>query len=278
MELKENTFPSRNSDSLSESGIRKYLDPSLSRLRFSVHQKIDSTNNALKPAAVDGEDEGLVCVAESQTAGKGRKGRTFFSPNGTGIYMSILLRPTFSALTASLLTAAAAAAVADSIEAIPGGEFFPGIKWVNDIFLDGKKVCGILTEASLSVENSGLQYMIVGIGINVVDPPGGFPEEIAPIVGSLFGKSTVPYDTRNRLIADILKRFMDYYAHLEERSFFEPYKNRLFFLGHNITLLTPYGRESAKALDITKDCHLVVMTEKNELKELDSGEISIFPY
>ncbi|MDO4960439.1 MAG: biotin--[acetyl-CoA-carboxylase] ligase, partial [Eubacteriales bacterium] len=148
---------------------------------------IDSTNTAVKARAAAEPGEGLIIIARQQTAGRGRMGRRFHSPMGTGVYMSILLRPKMPASDAVHITAAAAVAAAEAIEEVcpaigPGGV---QIKWVNDLFLDDKKICGILTEAGISVENTYLEYAVLGLGFNIRTPEGGWPEEIKDTAGSL---------------------------------------------------------------------------------------------
>ena len=148
-------------------------------------QLVSSTNTLLRQRAEAGEPEGLALVAAAQTAGRGRRDHTFFSPPDTGLYLSFLVRPQLSAKDALLLTTCAAAAVALAIEDCAG---VPAeIKWVNDVFCRGKKVCGILTEGALDLETGGLQYAIVGIGVNCFPPEGGFPEDL-PEAGSVFAE------------------------------------------------------------------------------------------
>lgn len=266
---------SSDSDQLSEVVIQKFLGGQKSDFDITVCKTVDSTNEVLKKLALEGKKEGTVIVAERQSMGKGRKGRNFHSPSDSGIYMSILLRPSFSVMTASLLTSAAVTAVAEAIEAV--ADVKADIKWVNDILIRGKKICGILTEASLSLENNGLDYVIVGIGINVKDPEDGFPQEIEAVAGSIFGKNTCNGDVRNRLVAEVLKRLIDYYRHLEEKTFWENYKKRLFFLGKEITVISATESKTARALDITENCRLIVRYGDGSVKELDNGEISIKP-
>ncbi len=249
--------------------FRKGSDP----LDIRVYPSVGSTNDVLKEAALAGAKEGTVVTAEKQTAGKGRSGRRFFSPEKSGIYMSILLRPSFAAETASLLTTAAAAATALAVEEVCGKS--PGIKWVNDLFLDGRKICGILTEAAMSVENNGLEYVIVGIGLNIDRPDGDFPDEIREIAGAVYSRHEAGTEVRNRLIASILDHFFEYYRHMDERAFAEVYRERLFFLGDTIEILCPEGIEEAVAVDITDDCYLIVEDRFGRRKELCSGEIRI---
>ncbi|MEA4831416.1 MAG: biotin--[acetyl-CoA-carboxylase] ligase [Oscillospiraceae bacterium] len=267
-----------DTDMVSASGIKKYLDDRASHLRIEVYKTIGSTNDEAKKLALSGEPDGKVIVAEEQTAGRGRKGRSFFSPGGTGVYISILLRPKIPVSVSSLLTTAAAVAVAGAVEQLSGRE--TQIKWVNDIWMDGKKICGILTEASMSLESGGLDFAVVGIGVNITMPESGFPDELSSIASSVFGASGHPNDIRNRLAAEILNCFMPYCDNLEERSFLFEYRKRLFILGREITVVgsgeNAYRR--AHALDIDDDCHLLVRYEDGTTASLSSGEISILPY
>ncbi len=243
-------------------------------LDIHVYQTVDSTNEVLKRAALsDHAPEGTVILAEEQTAGKGRKGRSFFSPPKTGVYLSILLRPDFPAKTASLLTIAAAEAAAEAMEET--FDISPDIKWVNDLYLKGRKIAGILTEASMSVENNTLDYVIVGIGINLCFPENGFPDELSDIAGAVFSSSDEREDRRNPLIASILDRFFEYYSHIEERGFIEEYRKRLFFLGKKVEVIGSGKKRLVTAIDINDDCHLLVLDEKGNKTELSSGEISI---
>ena len=134
---------------LSEDGIRRHLKHQ--ELKLQVYKTITSTNTVLKALAAEGAPAGLALIAGEQTAGRGRMGRSFYSPADSGLYLSLLLRPNVSAVEATRLTACAAVAVAETIEELSGRP--AQIKWVNDIFVDGRKVCGILTEASVDCEN-----------------------------------------------------------------------------------------------------------------------------
>ena len=177
---------SHEDDLLSASGIRRFL-PADAPLLPTVRKSLDSTNAEALRRAVDGAPEGTVIVAEEQTAGRGRRGRSFFSPAGTGIYLSILVRPALAAERAHLLTCSAAVAVAEAIEACAGVD--ASIKWVNDVYCRGKKVAGILTEGSFDLEGGVLQHAVVGIGVNVRPPHAGFPAEIAERAGAVLPAS-----------------------------------------------------------------------------------------
>ena len=136
--------------------------------------------------------------AGMQTQGRGRLGRSFFSPSDSGLYMSILLRPDMAAADAVKITTAAAVSVALAVEKVSDQK--PDIKWVNDIYINGRKICGILTEASFSMESGGLDCAVLGIGVNTYEPEGGFPEAIRDIAGPIFHERKS--DMRNRIAAD----------------------------------------------------------------------------
>lgn len=170
-------------DVLSAEAVAACLDKSAG-FALEYTEEIDSTNNRARALAEAGCDEWTVVLAESQTAGRGRLGRQFYSPKGGGIYMSVVVRPDCEVQYANMLTLAAAAAVVEAIEAVC--DIKAQIKWVNDIFVNMRKVCGILTEASVGLEEQRLRYAVVGIGINVAPPPGGFPEALADIATSIY--------------------------------------------------------------------------------------------
>ena len=259
------------SDELSEDGIARHLRNKALKLR--VYKTISSTNTVLKGLAAEGAPEGLVLLSEEQTAGRGRMGRSFYSPPGSGLYLSLLLRPDMQAVDATRLTACAAVAVAESIEALSGRE--TQIKWVNDIFVDGRKVCGILTEASVDCESGMMHYVIIGIGVNTHVPDGDFPEEIRNIAGAAFGAGPVP-ELRCRLAAGILDRLTDYAKDPGAPSIFDGYKRRSLVLGKHIDILSP-GREpvGAEAVDLAEDYSLLARLPDGSTRRLSSGEVSV---
>ena len=263
---------SPDSDVLSKQGIEKALGESVSAFDVKVYRTITSTNTVLKEMAANGVGEGTVLVASEQTAGRGRMNRRFVSPSGTGLYLSILLRPKRHAGEALFITTAAAVAVAQTVEEVSGRH--AGVKWVNDVFLNGKKICGILTEASLDMESGGLEYAVCGIGVNVFPPDGGFPDEIKDIAGAVFDVRPSG-DIRNRMAAGILKRFMAYYRSLPEHPFFEEYKRRSVTVGERVTVLGRGEPRSAVALAIDGECRLVVRYDDGSEEALNSGEISV---
>ena len=264
---------SSRSDVLSAAGVEKYLKNQ--SLKIRVVDTVDSTNAAMKRMAAEGAPQGSVLIANQQSAGRGRMGRSFFSPPGTGIYMSLLLRPRMDAQRATLVTASAAVAVAEAIEQLSGEPV--QIKWVNDVLFHGRKVCGILTEAAMDFESGLIDYVVLGIGVNTAVPAEGFPAELQSIAGAAFGVDPVP-ELRCRLAAEILNRFMGYYACLGSRACYEAYKSRSVVLGKDVQLLSP-GREalSARVLDIDEDFALVVRTADGQVQRVNAGEISLRP-
>ncbi|MBE6868417.1 MAG: biotin--[acetyl-CoA-carboxylase] ligase [Ruminococcus albus] len=259
-----------SADMLSAAGIEKYLTDN-SGISLTVYKETDSTNTRLRELATEGAPEGTAVIAGMQTGGKGRLGRKFFSPSDTGLYMSILLRPEMTAADAVRITTAAAVAVADAVEKISGRK--ADIKWVNDVYIDGRKICGILTEAAFSLENGGLDYAVCGIGINVYEPEGGFPEDIKDIAGAVL--DTPADDVRNRLAALVLENFMNYYNKLSENSFLQGYQSRLMWRGEDINLIRGSEITPAKLIDADEKCRLLVKYEDGTEDTISSGEISI---
>ena len=257
---------------LSAESINKYLESDL--FDINVYNIVDSTNSMLKIQAEAGAPEGRVIVAEHQTHGRGRRGRSFYSPENTGIYMSLLLRPKISAHESLSITTCAAVAVAQAIEM--NSEKQAKIKWVNDIFVDDRKVSGILAEASIDLESAGLKYAILGIGINVFAPNEGFPDELENISTSIFMEQEYSAERRSKLIGDILKIFMSYYRNIGEKPFFQEYKNRSLILNKEISVINgPNDARKAIALDIDEEFHLKVRYDNGETEYLNSGEVSI---
>lgn len=263
---------SPDSDILSPQGIRRFLKPEYRDLDLTVLPTAPSTNALVREKANQGRPEGCVIVACEQTDGRGRYGRQFFSPVDSGVYLSLLLRPTaYSPQQATCLTAAAAAAMCQAIEAVTGQQ--PGIKWVNDIFLHGKKVCGILTEAAVGLETGTLNYMVLGAGVNLYPPAEGFPEEIQSIAGSVLERSCP--EAKNRLVGEFLNRFWDFYTHPECRTYLEDYRSRSLAIGQNVTVLSAGRAVSAYAYGIDDDFRLLVRYENGDTEALSYGEIRI---
>ena len=262
----------KDSDVLSVRGIRSHLSDRCAKLRPEVFVSVDSTNSVCIRKARKGENEGYVAVAGAQTAGRGRRGRSFYSPADSGLYMSILLHPEgYSSTQILRLTTAAAVAVSEAIEALSGKE--ADIKWVNDIFVDGRKVCGILSEAICSVPDGKLEYVVVGIGINAYAPAGGFPEEIKETAGCVFDEPAV--GLKDRLVAEVLDRFMACYDDLLGDYCYDEYCSRSLVIGKDIMVLKEDSSVKAHVLDLDKDFGLMVRYPDGSEEVLRSGEISI---
>jgi len=263
--------------------IEAYLQKHTSKLKIRVEQEVTSTNLILKQQGQDGAPEGTVLIACRQTAGKGRLGRSFYSPEETGIYMSLLLRPAIRAQDSLLITTAAAVAVAEAIEKVTGVE--TGIKWVNDIYCRGRKVVGILTEGSLKAGTDQLSYAVLGIGINLWEPNGGFPEEIKKIAGSVLTESFQPdkmekEQLRCRLAAEILNQFMMIYPQLTEKKFMNAYRKRSLLIGRKVQLMqadhaADLELPPVRVVDVGDDAQLIVELPDGSLKEVSSGEVSV---
>lgn len=257
-------------DILSSYSIKQHLKNP--HLDISVFSSVTSTNTILKEMAEQGAKESTVIIAEEQTAGRGRTGKQFYSPKGTGIYISILLRPDIPAEESLFLTTSAAVATARAIEDVSDKRAL--IKWVNDIYLEDKKTCGILTEGAFNVETGKLDYAIVGIGINVCIPDGGFPDNIKDIATAIFDKQTDSINKRSILIANLLDYFMEYYKDFKSKSYVKEYIERSMIIGKTITVIEGSKTSVAKAIDIDKNCRLKVQFEDGTTKWLSSGEVS----
>lgn len=238
-----------------------------SNISLSVYDCVDSTNTLLKKSAISGKAEGEVIIALSQTAGRGRYDRKFYSDKG-GIYMSILLRPK-TPVDPALLTAALAVAVSDAIEETANTK--TQIKWVNDLLINNKKVCGILCEGGFSGSDS---FIIVGIGINAYPPENGFDDEIQKIAGTVFD-SPLPAICE-KLTAKVIDNVFYQYQNLEKRDFLNKYRAQNIVLGKDVSILKQ-GEicDHGRVLEIDDNCHLKVKLLNGEIVTLSSGEVSV---
>lgn len=262
---------SKSNDIYSAQSIKNYLNSD--KINIDIREELDSTNTQLKLLAQKGEKEGYVLIANKQISGRGRRGHTFFSPD-SGLYMSVLLRPTISASDSLLITTAAAVAVARAIEKVSDKKC--EIKWVNDIYSGGKKLCGILTEASIDFEGGTLDYAVLGIGVNLSDPKGGFPEEIENIAASVFGKREYTNKEKSILTAEILNEFFEFYSSLSEKEYMKEYVERSFLIGKEVDILIGGKKvDEAIVIGIDSDAHLLVKYKNGETKALFSGDVSV---
>lgn len=258
-----------SNDLISEQAIRPYLKTKALGKKLDVYREIDSTNSFTKEAAHYGAVHGTTVIAEIQTGGKGRLGRKFYSPLGMGVYMSVIIRPKLSIDSSLLVTSCAAVAVAQAIERV-APELECQIKWVNDIYINGRKVCGILTEASIDVEQGGLEYAVIGIGINVQN--SSFPEELANTATSI--KMEIHHNvSRNMLAAEVLNCLEEQLEHIDDGEFMKEYVRRSNVIGKKITVTQGDDLFTADCFGIDSKGRLLVRCENGEEKAVGSGTI-----
>ena len=262
---------STSSDVLSSEGIRLYLNEEFKNIPITVYKTIESTNSQAKLLAVQNTKHGTSIIAEEQTMGRGRFGRSFFSPSDSGVYMSIILKPKLNIENSVLITTAAAVAVCKAIEKFVNDK--PRIKWVNDIFIGDRKVCGILTEAVTNFESGMMDSVILGIGINVKTKNIDFPIELQSTAGSIFDNND--NFIRNQLSAEIINNVLEVSENLENKSFMSEYKERSMILGENILYNKNNNWYEGYALDIDDSGGLIVYTAEGQKITLNSGEVSI---
>lgn len=233
---------------------------------------VDSTNTVARSLASNGADEGTVVTAIKQTSGKGRLGRTFLSKKG-GVYFSIVLRPQKESGNTLFITVAAAVAAARAIEAVSGKKC--EIKWVNDIFINGKKVCGILTEGEFNTDG-GLNFAILGVGINLFEPRGSFSDNL-PLADSVFHKKDkiiFKNAKKEQIIGEFVNNFFKFYNNLQQKEFIKEYQQRSFLTGKEITYTKDGAPYKATVTGIDDDARLIV-NQDGKTDILSHGEIQI---
>lgn len=250
--------------------IKYYLQSPLNVRYFST---VTSTNDIVMDYGSKNMKEGIVVVTNCQTKGKGRRGRVFYSPENIGSYFSILLRPNINFANALYITAAAASAVVESIEALYNIKTY--IKWVNDIYYNNKKICGILTEAHTDMESGIIDYIALGIGINIFEPETSYHKDIENIAGATFKHHQFNNKIRCQLTAKILDTFYKYYKNLSNIQFLETYKSRSLLIGKNIYIAKNGIKEKVYLKDIDNKCRLHVIYQNGCEEYFTSGEVSI---
>lgn len=237
-------------------------------------ESVDSTNNALRKLAFEGAPDGQILIANEQTEGRGRRGRNFVSPKDKGIYLSILFRPNSLPSDMTAITAWTAVAVNHAIESICG--IRPGIKWVNDLVINQRKVCGILTEMSVESESGHVQHIIIGIGLNVNEDSSDFPDELNQIATSL-ALETGKQFSRARLAAEIIKQ-LDLMRNAwpdAKQTYLDSYRADNITLGKELVVVKHTTEKSGIATEITDDFALHVRYQDGCEEILSSGEVSI---
>lgn len=259
-------------DAYSQAELQSIMSSKWAGKNLLFFEKVDSTNNMVRTLAEQGAPEGTLVVAANQTAGKGRRGRSWSAPEGTSIAMSILLRPEFPPERASMLTLVMAMAIARGIREVTGLD--AGIKWPNDIVADGKKLCGILTEMSTEMEY--IRYVVIGIGINVSMKE--FPEELKQKATSLelcLGRPV----KRAPLIDACMRAFEEYYEKylqtLDLSLLQEEYNRELVNVEREVTVLAPAGDYTGVSHGINREGELVVELAGGEIRNVVSGEVSV---
>jgi len=234
---------------------------------------VDSTNDACKRQAMKGAPDGLAVTADEQTGGRGRRGRSFQSPIGQGLYLSVLLRPKTSPETVSRITAWTAVAVCTAVERCTG--LSPEIKWPNDVLLKGKKLCGILTEMGLVAETGEVDYVVVGIGINLTQTETDFGPDLAPIATSLAQQGR--HVRRAELACALLEELDRMYREFpqERTTWLTEYRRRCVTIGRAVRVIRPCREYAATALDIDDTFALRVQLDNGEEETVSSGEVSV---
>ena len=231
-----------------------------------------STNTDLKALAENGAPEWSVLCADKQTSGKGRAGNSFYSPEN-GLYMSILLKPNFAPENSLFITTLAACSVCRAIEKISNKQV--KIKWVNDIYTNDGKICGILAESSINYLENKFNYAILGIGLNITEPLNGFPSELQSKAASLFHKSECDYNIKNYLVAEILNQFYILYNNFDKEKHVFEYRQRSLLINKEI-IYDLRGEETyGKVIDIDNECRLVISDSQGKIIKLSSGEVKI---
>lgn len=249
--------------------IENYLN---SHKKIEFFDEISSTNTVLKDRAAKDEECGTILISEYQTQGRGRMGRSFFSPRGCGIYLSYLIKPQIKAQDSVFITVAAAVAMVKAIKKVFNID--TKIKWVNDIYFENKKLCGILTEGAV-LPSGELSYAVLGVGINIKNPPEGYPGEFdykTTNIEAIGG--VVTNESKHRLVAEFINEF-DIIFNDNKRSFIKEYKEASCIIGEPIEILSGDYKGYATAIDINEKAELVVKLSDGEIVTLSSGDVSI---
>ena len=273
--------------------IEQALATAWAARELEFYPVIDSTNNVAKAAGLDGRKSGFLAVSDKQDAGRGSRGRCWVSPSGYNVFMSLMVRPDIPMTKASGLTLVMALSIAEGIEEVLGvqfsqpekklrsgdleGRFQPGIKWPNDIVLNKRKICGILTELHMMPDQNDY-FVVIGVGINVNQPIELFPEEIRETAGSIFSETGKETD-RSELIAACMKHFEDNfekYTKTQDLSEMkESYEKRLLNIGKQVRILDPKGEYEAVAEGVSDDGALLIKLPDGKREAINAGEVSV---
>ena len=253
------------------SAIQKHLSSHPWRKKIRYFDCLESTNTYAKELACHGAPEGTVIIAGQQTGGRGRLGRSFSSPAGMGIYLSVILRPNCYPEELMHLTCAAGVAAGDAICRVAGR--MPDIKWTNDLLLDKRKLGGILTEISVNPVSRRVDWAVVGIGVNCCQKPEDFPEEIRDIAISL----GISPSLRPQLAAELIHKLcsMRRFLFTVKEGIMEDFRHRCVTIGSEISILRGDEIRHGTATDVDDDGGLVVRYDDGTIGTVSSGEVSI---
>ena len=259
------------SDILTARGINSHLKAGTKVSRVICLGEIDSTNNYAKQMAMNGEPHGTLIAANFQTAGRGRRGHNFESPAGTGLYMSMILKPEYDSEKFQMITIASAVAVCLAIEDLyPEARGSLGIKWVNDVYFRGKKICGILTEAITSFESGEIDSVITGIGINVSTKK--FSREISGTAGAIFTDDNILFG-RDELCAKVADYVMSFAENLDDPEIIRIYRERSILTGREISYMNQDTKCQGHVEGIDDSGGLIVRDADGNIETLRSGEV-----
>ncbi len=255
-------------DAIDLNVISRFFENLQENINIIYKSSVDSTNTDLKKLYYNSIPFNTLLIADEQSAGRGRFGRNFYSPSKTGVYFSLLIKPDLKFDNSSVFTSLTAVAVCDSIRMLTSKA--PGIKWVNDIYINNKKVAGILTEASIDFETNSFDYLIIGIGINISTK--NFPHDLAKKAGSL--NSNI---SKSELIGCIISNFYKLYHRLPDTSFISDYKNYSIMINKDISYNINNVTYTGKVIDINDHGNLIV-SGIDGISTLTSGEVTIIDF
>ncbi len=248
--------------------VEKYLK-NKNNIFVKVYGTVTSTNLLALDEAKNGAPEGTLIASSSQTNGRGRLGRSFYSPDASGVYMSLVLRPDLKSVDITKITAAAAVAVCRAIESVSDKKL--KIKWVNDIMLENRKVCGILVQSVY--ENGGFSSLVLGVGVNLLHPKNEFPDDIKDIAGCVFDS---PFeDMRSVITAKIADNLFDICKTPIQNDIVAEYQDRSMLKNCKINVIQNNTQAPATVCGIDSECRLVVEYDDGTRGVLSGGEVSV---
>ncbi|MDO5018400.1 MAG: biotin--[acetyl-CoA-carboxylase] ligase [Lagierella massiliensis] len=239
-------------------------------VRLEYLEEVSSTNDYLKNLLHKDLEQYYCVISKNQSRGKGRNGKSFYSPNKTGVYFSILLRPDFNINKSLLITTATAVAMCKTIEEFSNK--YSSIKWVNDIFIGDKKVCGILTEGSFDFDKNKLSHVIVGVGVNLFKPLKNFPLEIQNSAGYIL-KDYNPYIMED-FIASMINSIIYHYENIDSKEIYEYYREKSYLNNKEVRFLYKGELVEGLVIDVDESFNLVINKNKEKI-HLSSGSVEV---